>query len=45
VLIYNTAFSANQLGQAAAVGVILLLLVLAFSTVYVGLTRPTEAEA
>jgi multiple sugar transport system permease protein len=45
VLIYNTAFRANQLGQAAAVGVILLLLVLAFSTIYVGLTRPTEAEA
>jgi multiple sugar transport system permease protein len=40
-LIYSTAFRANQLGQAAAIGVILLLLVLAFSTVYVGLTRPT----
>ncbi len=44
-LIYNTAFRANQLGQAAAVGVILLLLVLAFSTLYVGLTRPTEVDA
>jgi multiple sugar transport system permease protein len=40
-LIYNTAFRANQIGLAAAIGVILLLLVLAFSTLYVGLTRPT----
>jgi multiple sugar transport system permease protein len=44
-LIYNTAFRANDFGRAAAVGVLLLALVLAFSTVYVGLLRPNEAEA
>ena len=44
-LIYNTGFRANDLGKAAAVGVILLLLVLAFSTAYVALLRPNEADA
>jgi ABC-type sugar transport system permease subunit len=44
-LIYNTGFRANDLGKAAAIGVVLLLLVLAFSTAYVVLLRPNEAEA
>ena len=43
-LIYNTGFRANRLGDAAAIGVLLLLLVLAFSVAYVWLLRPTEAE-
>lgn len=43
-LIYNTGFRANRLGDAAAIGVILLGVVLAFSTVYVGLLRPTARE-
>ncbi len=44
-LIYNTGFRANDLGKAAAIGVILLLLVLAFSAAYVVLLRPNEADA
>ena len=40
VLLYNTAFRANRFGDAAAIGVALLVLVLAFAVVYVRLTRP-----
>ena len=44
-LIYNTGFRANDFGKAAAIGVILLALVLTFSAIYVALLRPNEAEA
>lgn len=44
-LIYNTAFRSNDLGKAAAVGVLLLGLVLAFSAAYVALLRPDAADA
>jgi multiple sugar transport system permease protein len=43
VLIFNTAFQANRFGPAAAVGVVLLLLLLAFSTVYILLLQPERA--
>lgn len=39
-LLYNTAFRANRFGEAAAIGVALLALVLAFAVLYVRLTRP-----
>lgn len=39
-LLYNTAFRANRFGEAAAIGVVLLAIVLAFAIVYVRLTRP-----
>jgi ABC-type sugar transport system permease subunit len=44
VLLYNTAFRANRFGDAAAIGVALLMLVLAFSVIYVRLTRPDRTE-
>jgi multiple sugar transport system permease protein len=43
-LLYNTAFRANRFGEAAAIGVALLVLVLAFAIVYVRLTRPDRPE-
>ncbi|CAH1658612.1 MAG: sugar ABC transporter permease [Chelatococcus sp.] len=43
-LLYNTAFRANHFGEAAAIGVLLLILVLAFSVLYVGLTRTHAQE-
>jgi multiple sugar transport system permease protein len=39
VLLYNTAFRSNRFGDAAAIGVLLLLLVLAFAVVYVKVAR------
>jgi ABC-type sugar transport system permease subunit len=39
VLLYNTAFRANRFGEAAAVGVLLLLIVLVFATLYVKVAR------
>lgn len=39
VLLYNTAFRANRFGEAAAIGVALLALVLAFSIVYVRVAK------
>ena len=39
VLIYNTAFRGNRLGEAAAIGVALLILVLALAIVYVRTAR------
>ena len=39
VLLYNTAFRGNRFGEAAAIGVLLLLIVLALSTFYLRLTR------
>jgi multiple sugar transport system permease protein len=44
-LLYNTAFRANNFGRAAAAGVLLLLLVLAFSAVYIRLAKPGQAQA
>ena len=40
VLLYNTAFRGNRFGDAAAIGVALLAIVLAFSLVYLRITRP-----
>jgi multiple sugar transport system permease protein len=42
-LLFNTAFRANRFGEAAAIGVVLLVLVLAFALVYIALTRPGRA--
>lgn len=39
VLLYNTAFRGNRFGEAAAIGVLLLLIVLALSTFYMRITR------
>ena len=39
VLLYNTAFRANRFGDAAAIGVLLLVVVLAFAIVYVKVAR------
>jgi multiple sugar transport system permease protein len=41
-LIYNTAFRANRFGEAAAVGVALLAMILVFSIFYFRLTRPVQ---
>lgn len=43
-LLYNTAFRANRFGEAAAIGVLLLALVLAFSVFYLMLTRAGQSE-
>jgi len=40
VLLYNTAFRGNRFGEAAAIGVLLLAIVLAFSIFHIRLTRP-----
>ncbi|MDQ6620529.1 MAG: sugar ABC transporter permease [Pseudomonadota bacterium] len=40
VLLYNTAFRGNRFGDAAAIGVALLAIVLAFSLVYLRIARP-----
>lgn len=45
VLLYNTAFRANRFGQAAAIGVLLLVIVLALSTFYIRVTRVGRDEA
>jgi multiple sugar transport system permease protein len=37
-LLYNTAFRANRFGEAAAIGVLLLLVVLVFATIYLRAT-------
>jgi multiple sugar transport system permease protein len=39
VLLYNTAFRANRFGEAAAIGVLLLGIVLVFATLYVKVAR------
>ncbi len=44
-LIYNVGFRANRLGDAAAIGMILLALVLLFSAIYVRLLKPDDLEA
>jgi multiple sugar transport system permease protein len=43
-LIYNTAFRANRFGEAAAVGVMLLAVLLVFSVLYFRLTRPDKGD-
>jgi multiple sugar transport system permease protein len=40
VLLYNTAFRGNRFGEAAAIGVLLLAIVLAFSIFHIRFTRP-----
>ena len=42
MLVYNTGFRANDLGGAAALGILLAMLLLAASTVYVGVLRPAR---
>lgn len=44
VLIYNTAFSENRFGQASAVGILLLGIILIFSVFYLWLTDPGETR-
>lgn len=44
VLIYNTAFLSNRFGPAAAIGVVLLFLLLVFSTVYILLLQPGRSS-
>jgi multiple sugar transport system permease protein len=44
VLLYNTAFRGNRFGEAAAIGVLLLAIVLAFSLVHIRVTRPEAAR-
>jgi multiple sugar transport system permease protein len=39
VLIYNTAFQQNRFGPAAAIGVVLLALLLVFSTIYISVLQ------
>lgn len=39
VLLYNTAFRGNRFGEGAAIGVLLLLIVLALSMFYIRITR------
>ena len=43
-LLYNTAFRANRFGDAAAIGVLLLALVLAFAILYVKVARLDRVE-
>jgi ABC-type sugar transport system permease subunit len=45
VLLYNTAFRGNRLGDAATQGVLLLIVVLTFSAFYMRLTRPDRGSA
>ena len=43
-LLYNTAFRGNDLGGGAAVGVLLLMIVLAFVSLYIALTGATRSD-
>jgi multiple sugar transport system permease protein len=43
-LLYNTAFRGNDLGGGAAVGVLLLVIVLAFVSLYIALTGATRSD-
>jgi ABC-type sugar transport system permease subunit len=45
VLLYNTAFRGNRFGEAAAIGVLLLLIVLAFSIFHIRYTRPEQGSS
>jgi ABC-type sugar transport system permease subunit len=44
VLLYNTAFRSNRFGEAAAIGVLLLILVLVFAVAYVKVARLDQPE-
>lgn len=44
VLLYNTAFRANRFGPAAAIGILLLLIVLAFAAFYIKVAKPAAGE-
>jgi multiple sugar transport system permease protein len=44
VLLYNTAFRANRFGEAAAIGVLLLVIVLVFAMAYVKIARLDRVE-
>jgi ABC-type sugar transport system permease subunit len=43
-LLYNTAFRGNDLGRGAAVGVLLLVIVLAFVSVYIAITGAARSD-
>jgi multiple sugar transport system permease protein len=45
VLLYNTAFRGNRFGEAAAIGVLLLLIVLAFSIFHIRITRSQQGNS
>jgi multiple sugar transport system permease protein len=45
VLLYNTAFRGNRFGEAAAIGVALLVIVFTFATLYVRMTRPDRENS
>ena len=45
VLLYNTAFRGNRFGEAAAIGVLLLVIVLAFSIFHIRLTKPEQEQS
>lgn len=44
VLVYNTAFLSNRFGPAAAIGVVLLLILLIFSTIYILVLQPGRSQ-
>jgi len=44
VLLFNTAFRGNRFGEAAAIGVLLLLIVLAFSIFHIRFTKPEQGS-
>ena len=45
VLLFNTAFRGNRFGDAAAIGVLLMLIVLAFAIFHIRFTRPERELA
>jgi multiple sugar transport system permease protein len=45
VLLYNTAFRGNRFGDAAAIGVLLMLIVLAFAVFHIHFTRPDQERS
>ena len=45
VLLFNTAFRGNRFGDAAAIGVLLMLIVLAFAIFHIHFTRPDQERS
>src|SRR5450432_688728 len=45
VLLYNTAFRGNRFGDAAAIGVLLMLIVLTFAIFHIHFTRPEQGSS
>ena len=43
MLLYNTAFRANRFGEASAIGVLLLVVVLVLAAFYIRVTRIDRA--